>query len=189
MQLHINNVCKSALAGIRRIGQIRQYIDDTTAAKLVHAFVTSRIDSCNSLVYGIPDSYLHKLQHIQNTAARLTARIPRSQHITPVLRQLHWLPVQKRTIYKILLLTYKALHQLAPSYISDMVSYHRPVRNLRSSNKQYLSISYRPSTKFYGDRAFVQAAPTLWNTLPIHVRTASSVTVFKRMLKTHLFDL
>ena len=126
MQDHIDNVCRSALAAIRKIGKIRNFLDDSNTAKLVHAFVTCRLDACNALLHGLPDSYLNKLQHTQNTASRLVARTPRAQHITPVLRSLHWLPIKHRTSYKILLLTFKALHQLAPLYISDMISCYNP---------------------------------------------------------------
>ncbi|XP_072048793.1 uncharacterized protein [Amphiura filiformis] len=177
------------MAAIRKIGQIRHFIDDETAAKLVHAFVTSRLDSCTALVYGLPDSFITKLQLIQNTAARLVARTPRSQHITPVLQSLHWLPIKKRAAYKILLMTYKALNQLAPQYISDIVTYYKPVRNLRSSNKLSLTVTSRPSTKFYGERAFVYAAPSLWNNLPLQVRSSITVSSFKSRLKTHLFNI
>ncbi|XP_072033035.1 uncharacterized protein [Amphiura filiformis] len=189
MKDHIDSICRSAMTAIRKIGQIRHFIDDETAAKLVHAFVTSRLDSCNALVYVLPDSYITKLQLIQNTAARLVARIPRSQHITPVLQSLHWLPIKKRAAYKILLMTYKALNQLAPQYISDIVSYYKPVRNLRSSNKLSLTVTSRPSTKFYGERAFVYAAPSLWNNLPLQVRSSITVSSFKSRLKTHLFNI
>ncbi|XP_072048919.1 uncharacterized protein [Amphiura filiformis] len=189
MKDHIDSICRSAMAAIRKIGQIRHFIDDETAAKLVHAFVTSRLDSCNALVYGLPDSFITKLQLIQNTAARLVARTPRSQHITPVLQSLHWLPIKKRAAYKILLMTYKALNQLAPQYISDIVTYYKPVRNLRSSNKLSLTVTSRPSTKFYGERAFVYAAPSLWNNLPLQVRSSITVSSFKSCLKTHLFNI
>jgi hypothetical protein len=187
MKNHIDTVCRSALAAIRRIGQIRDYLDKDNTARLVHAFVTSRLDSCNSLIYDLPESYLAKLQRIQNTAARLVARTPRSDHITPVLHSLHWLPVKQRTIYKILLLAFKAQHQLAPQYISELISHYTPVRSLRSSSKGLLTISVRPSTKFYGNRSFAFAAPSLWNNLPLNIRSADSLVIFKRLLKTHLF--
>ena len=117
---HINNVSKSGSYAIRNIGQIRKYLNNEDCEKLVHAFVTSSLDCCNSILYGLPDSELAKLQQIQNTAARLVVRLKKCDHITPVLQKLHWLPVKSQINYKILLLTYKALNGLAPSYLSEL---------------------------------------------------------------------
>ncbi|XP_072021896.1 uncharacterized protein [Amphiura filiformis] len=123
---------------------------------------------------------------VQNTAARLVLRVSRRDHITPSLKQLHWLPIKQRAIYKILLLAYKALNGMAPEYISDLVELYVPTRALRSSSEFRLSIpSY--ATKFYGKRSLAYAAAALWNTLPIHIRRASSTSMFKSQLKTHLF--
>ena len=121
------------LIAIRKIGQIRHYLDDDTTLRLVHAFVTSRLDSCNSLLYGLPDKELSKVQRVQNTAARLVSCLPRSHHVTPVLMKLHWLPVKMRTIYKILLLTFKAQIGKSPVYLSELVHQYAPTRSLRSS--------------------------------------------------------
>ena len=97
---HVNNVCKGALAGIRKIGQIRSYLTEDATAKLVHhAFVTSRLDSCNSLLFGLPDHDIRKVQMVQNTAARLVLRVSWREHITPSLEKLHWLPVQQRSYF------------------------------------------------------------------------------------------
>jgi hypothetical protein len=189
MKNHIDTICKSAMTAIRRIGQIREYLDEDTTARLVHSFVSSRLDSCNSLLYGLPDCHINRLQRIQNIAARLVARIPRSHHITPILRSLHWLPVKQRTVYKILLLAYKTQHNLAPQYLMDLISSYKPQRTLRSSSQGLLVMPFRPKTIFYGDRSFAYAAPTLWNQLPQHVRRAESVLTFKRLLKTVLFDM
>ena len=183
---HVNNVCKGALAGIRKIGQIRSYLTEDATTKLVHAFVTSRLDSCNSLLFGLPDHDIRKVQMVQNTAARLVLRVSRREHITPSLEKLHWLPVQQRAIYKILLLAYKALNGMAPEFISNLVHLYAPTRALRSSS-QYRLIVPSSATKFYGDRSFAHAAASLWNNLPIYIRQASSVSMFKSQLKTHLF--
>ena len=95
---------------------------------LVHAFITSKLDNCNSLLYGLPQFLIDHLQAVQNCAARLITRSRKHDHITPILRQLHWLPVHSRIKYKILLLTFKALHGLAPSYITEMLQPYRPSR-------------------------------------------------------------
>ncbi len=100
MSRHVEIVCKAALMAIRKIAQIRRYLDEATTLRLVHAFVTTILDSGRSLLYGLPYKDLAKIQRVQNTAARLVSCLPRSHHITPVLMKLHWLPVKFRTTYK-----------------------------------------------------------------------------------------
>ena len=91
---------------LHKIGKIRQFLTKEATKQLVHALVISRIDFCNSLLYSLPDVHTNKLQRIQNSAARLITRTKCREHITPILKQLHWLPVKSRINYKILLLTY-----------------------------------------------------------------------------------
>ena len=91
------------------------------AETLVHAFISSKLDFCNALLYGSTKSVIDKLQYVQNCAARLVTRARSSEHITPVLPRLHWLPVRQRFTYKILLLTYKALNGMAPRYVADLL--------------------------------------------------------------------
>ena len=93
MTSHVNNVCRSASYAIYRIGKLRRYLDAENTEQLVHAFITFRLDNCNSILYGLPDKELNKLQRIQNAAARLVSLTKKRDHITPVLFQLHWLPV------------------------------------------------------------------------------------------------
>ena len=109
------------------------------ATKLpIHAFVTSERDNCNSLLYGLPNYLLKRLQHVQNAGARLVCFSPKAAHITLILTQLHWLPVQTRIEFKILLITLKALHGRAPAYIKDLIKRYQPVRELRSAHKSLL---------------------------------------------------
>ena len=112
---------------------------------------------------------VNKLQTIQKAAARIVTFTKKSEHITPVLHKLHWLPVQYRIIFKVLLLVYKGLNGLAPAYISKLLHYHTSSRSLCSSSQRLLSTP-RTSLKTYGDRAFLAAGPRLWNELPLSLR-------------------
>ena len=186
MSCHVTQICKGAWAQLRQIAQIRQYLDSKSAATLMHSFVSSRLDNFNSLLYGIPKYQTEKLQRVQNAAARIVSKTGKFDHITPVLHQLHWLPISQRICYKILLLTYKALNNKAPGYISELIRVSQKSRNLRSNNQLVLEVpKCRLAT--YGCRSFSYAAPFLWNALPENCRKATSVDTFKILLKTYLF--
>ena len=188
MDTHINNICRSASHALYKIGQIRRYLDQPTTERLVHAFVTCRLDNCNSLLYGLPECHISKLQRIQNSAARLVTLSKIRCHITPVLRDLHWLPIKARIIYKILLLTFKCSQGFAPIYLQDLIRHYKPTQNLRSASKHLLAHSASPNTS-YGRRSFQVASFELWNDLPQHVKSAKTLNQFKSALKTHLFSI
>ena len=172
-----------AFAVLPKLGDI--ILSHDTAKTIVPTYITSRLDSCNALYYGLPKYLIDRLQLAQNSAARLVTASRRDDYITPILRRLHWLPVRYRIIFKILLLTYKALNGQAPSYIKDLLKYRNSGRVLRSSNEHLLDEPVA-KLKTYGDRAYSVAAPKLWNKLPLDIRLSSSVTVFKTKLKTYL---
>jgi hypothetical protein len=146
------------------------------------------MDYCNSLLVGLPKSLTNRIQRVQNTAARIIARTPKHHHITPILAELHWLPISARIEYKILLYVYKVLAGTAPVYLKELVEQRVPARSLRSSNSSQLVVP-RTRTKSYGERAFRSAAARLWNSLPPHMRNITTVSSFKRTLKTHLFTI
>ena len=157
---NVNSVCKSAFYHLRHISRIRKFLSSKTTEIFVHAFISSKLDYCNSLLYNVPMYVLKKLQSVQNAAARLITCSRKYDHITPILSDLHWLPVNERIKFTILLLTFKALHQQAPTYIQDLVSRYSPPRTLRSCN----SLCLNPvifNRKSYGSRAFAVAAPDL----------------------------
>lgn len=185
MKDHIASVTKSCYYHLRNIGKIRKNLTQNAAQTLIHSFLTSKIDYLNSLLIGLPEGLVQKLQKIQNVAARILTGCQKRQHITPVLKELHWLPVKSRIKYKILLLTFKALHGQAPGYLRDLITPYVPTRRLRSADQHLLSVPRIQSKT--GERAFAWAAPHLWNALPIHLRELSELNSFKSQLKTHLF--
>lgn len=188
MEDHVNSVCRSAYAHLSTIGRIRRYLTPEAAKSLVHALVTSRLDYCNSLLYGLPKVLLDKLQHVQHVSARVITRTPRYQHITPVLKELHWLPMEKRIQFKMLVHAHRAVHGNGPTYLQDFVVPYKPSRQLRSANDTQLVIP-RTKTVSYGQRSFRYAAPYLWNRLPYELRNVQNLHSFRKALKTHLFKL
>ncbi|KAG5274109.1 hypothetical protein AALO_G00159280 [Alosa alosa] len=185
---HIQSITKTAFFHLRNISRLRPSLTDSVTETLIHAFVTSRLVYCNGVLSGLPNKALDRLQYVQNSAARVLTHTKPWQHITPILKKLHWLPIKQRISYKILLLIYKSLHSLAPKYITDLLHPYTQSRSLRSTSKDFLST---PCTrlKTFGGRAFCAIAPTLWNTLPPPIRSATSLTQFQKHLKTHLFSL
>ena len=188
LESHINSVCRSAYFHLRNIRSVRKMLTYDACSQLIHALVTVRIDYCNSLLYGLPDQSLNRLQRIVNTAARILCRIPKFGHISETLMDLHWLPVQQRVLFKVLILTYQAYHKTAPSYLCDLITPYSNSCNLRSNN-QLLLASCQPRTKLktYGERSFQYAAPNEWNNLPLIIRESPSLAIFKNKLKTFLF--
>ncbi len=185
---HVQNTVKNSFFHLRNIARLRPMLSLPVAEKLINTFVFSRIDYCNALLAGVSKSTLSKLQSVQNSAARILTRTKTSEHISPVLESLHWLPVRFRIDFKIIMLTYKALHSLAPHYLSQLLSVYTPSRDLRSSDSGLLVI---PPTRLrsMGDRAFSSCAPKLWNCLPSEIRQAESFSVFKSVLKTYFFRI
>ena len=187
MEHQVSNCVKRAYHSLRNLRSIRKYLTKKAAEQLVHAFVTSRIDCCNALLYGLPKGQLQKLQRVQNAAARLVTNTRKYAHITPVLKSLHWLPVEQRLMYKILLITFRALKFSSPQYINSLIEIYKPSRSgLRSSAE--FSLAIPKSKRTWGDRAFASAAPHLWNSLPKSIHLSESVDIFKSKLKTHLME-
>ena len=147
----------------------------------------SRLNYCNGLLYGLPATLINKLQRVQNMGARVITRTRRHDHITPVLIKLHWLPVQRRVDYKVLVYVFKAIHAEAPEYLSDLLTVYQQTRSLRSASCVSLVV---PATNIvtYDERHFASAAAKLWNSSQADLRNTSTLNGFKKALKTHLFQ-
>lgn len=187
---HFNNLLKSCNFHLRRLSLITKYLDSDCIKTLMHAFITSRVDYCNSLFVNLPKKDLKRLQYVLNRAARLIFKLPPYVSITPYLLKLHWLPIIARIEFKVCLLAHKVLCFGSPVYIRDMlVDYTSPPNmTLRAAAEPHLLVVPRLNSHYsYSSRAFSYAAPVLYNRLPSAIRSTENIETFKKMLKTHLF--
>ena len=181
MNIHINKIVSHCYKLLKDIGRIRKMLTRGHTEMLVHPVISSRIDYCNSLFFNMCKDNLKKLQKVQNSAARLITGKRKRDSITSTLRELHWLSVESRILFKILLLVYKSINGMCSA-------------NLRLAYKGYncrtvdfLLLETYPVKTRYGKRSFGYAGPRLWNALPLEVRTVETVEEYKRQVKTILF--
>ena len=186
MNSHVNNTCSNASYYMFNIRRIRKYLSRRSTKRLIHAFVSSRVDCC------LPAYHLNKLQKVQNAAVRLIFQESKYCHVRPLLYNLHWLPVKFRIDFRMLLLTYKAINGLAPFYLYELISLEKACKyKLRSDCDGLLlnPVKFKTLTTSE-DRSFAAAAaaPQLWNSLPHAIRCSPSVASFKKTLKTFLLQ-
>lgn len=191
---HVSAVCSSCYYHIRDLSRIRRHLSISVASQIANALVTSRLDYCNSLLSSLTAKDLKRLQSVQNTIARIVTRTPRRSSISPVLKSLHWLPVKFRIKFKMGVLIYKALANGKPDYLASLLTLYSSSYNTRRSNPElrflkHYNIGSKVSSNRHLSHSFQDAAPRLWNSFPLSVRTASSLTTFRCRLKTHLFSL
>ena len=181
MQQDVVNTCRSSYMHIRKINSIRKYLSKESTLTLVNATVLMRLDYCNSIYTGLPQKTLHKLQLVQNAAARLITQT-RHYHISPILKELNWLQVTQRCQYKILVLTFKVLHNEAPAYIANLFNWYTPARTLRSASTTSL-VPNKNKTVMLGRRLIDTTSSALWNNLPNDIKFARNIIHFKKLLK------
>ena len=187
MDAQVKTMCKSAWHHLYMVGKVRDYLTTDQLKMVIHATVTSKLDGNNALLLGARKAQVDKLQLIQNAAARMIARLSKSDHVSETLRALHWLPVKKRITFKLLLLVYKSLNGLGPAYLKELLEYYKPMREGIRYDATSLELP-RTALRAYGDRSFRYAAAMEWNKLPDTIRLAKSKTSFKSKLKTFLFN-
>ena len=186
---HVNAVVKSCFAALRRIRSVRRSLSRHALLTLIRSLVVSKVDYCNALLVGVSGHLLSQLQSVFNAAARIYFSARRSDHVTPLLRDLHWLRVPQRIQFRLCVLVYRCLDGTAPSYLAETL--HRvadvPSRGrLRSASTSQLLVP-RTRRATIGDRAFPVAAARYWNSLPSDVRDAPTLSAFRQRLKTYLF--
>jgi len=190
MKQHVSHTPSSCFFHLRRLRQIRRVVGPDVTKKLVTSFILSRLDYCNAALAGLPHKTIRPLQRVQNAAARLISGTGHQEQITPVLKQLHWLPVKLSITYKLCLMMHLVHTKQSPEYMQEIVtltadSASRP--GLRSGD----SLSFnKPRTRTkLGERAFAFSGPAAWNCLPNNLQCINNTACFKRHLKTHLFTL
>ncbi len=173
LRSHIASSCT-----LQRSSRIWWFLTQFAAKTPIHSFISSRLDYCNSALCWLPEADINKVQCIQNVAAHLVTYMKKYAHIMPVPAELHWLPIQSRILFKILVLTYKVLYGLAPHYIQSLLTPYIPTWALCSAAKLYLVIPHS-NTLSYGARAFSRFAPKQFNLLPQAIAQAPTLPIFK----------
>ena len=181
----VNEKCKTCNFYLRNISKIGAFITEDATKSLINAYVTSRLDYCNSLLFGLTKYQLKRLQKIQNSAVHLIFKLSFKDHVTLFRKNLHWLPLPQRIVYKLAIIIFKCVHGAAPSYLSDGLNLQPFIRSLRSSDTFLMSFNNFNSA--YGRRSFINNAPTVWNAVPVFLRTQTDFNKFCTDLKTFLF--
>ena len=187
MNKHIDTLCKTMFFNIRTISLNRDFLTEKVTIQLMISLVLSRLDYCNSMLAGLPDYNIKKLQRVQNCAAKACFKQNKSDHVTPLLIKLDWLPVKERIDFKIAIMCFNSISKCAPSYISDLLEKPTRLRELRSSADSTLLHVPKKKSKTYGERSFSFYGPKLWNGLPRDIRESCNISIFKKRLKHFLF--
>ena len=188
MNAHVSNIARTSNFELRRLASNRRFLTSTATDTLVSAFVLSRNDYCNLLLFGSTHDVTSHLQRKQNYAARVILRLPKSSSITTHLKSLHWLPVKVRSTYKIACLCNHCHSSTAPSYVADML-HKKPLHTRITRSSSYtMPLLNRPahSKATLGYRSF-SFTSSVWNSIPNDVRCDKSMSSSKSCLKTYLF--
>ena len=188
----INAVSQKCYLNQRNLYRIASKLSYNLKIQLVHSSILYFIDSCNSVYFSLTAKQLHSLQKIQNNAVRFIFNIQGKQkreHIMPYLKKLHFLPVHYRVKFKIALLVFKCINNIAPSYLSELIHIREIRRRESRLDDDFFLLKVPPkpqSTRT--EAAFFHCGPKVWNELPPHLRAMSSLQSFKTYLKTFYFE-
>ena len=183
---HVNQLSRILNFHIRNLNRIRRFLDFDAFHYAVRALILSKLDYCSCLLNGLTQKNITRLQRIQNRCAKLIFKRPKLTHASPLLHDLHWLPVTQRIKFRTLVHVFKCFNNLSPTYLSSLLSTQKSSYFLRSSKG--LLCNFPRSHTLTGDHAFSIPAPRLWHCLPQSVRNSTSITSFKKALRTHLFS-
>ena len=189
-QKHIVSKCQTAAMNIHYLRSLRKHLTIDSAKQIASCLVLSHLDYSNGVLIGLPDVLLDRMQRIQNWAAKVVLDQTKFSSSSEALKQLHWLPIRKRTEFKIVTLVFRCLHNTAPKYLTDLIKVRQFPRNTRSaSTSEWSVILHAPDIKraTFASRAFSVAGPTLWNALPDDIRAISDYIVFRKHVKAHFF--
>jgi len=190
MKTHVSRTVSSCFAALRQIKSIRRSVSQPVLLSLVSSLVLSRLDYGSTVLSGISRQLMDRLQSVLNAAARLIYSRRKYDPVTPLLKELHWLRVPERIKFRLAVLVFKCRNNTAPQYLADDLQWAADDDSrmrLRSAASNKLVVR-RSRLSTAGDRAFGVAAPRLWNSLPTGVTSARTLPVFKKHLKTHLFN-
>ena len=188
MKKHIIKICQTAYFELKRISSIRRFLTKDATKTLVTSYILSRLDYCNCLLMGTPNSVIEPLQKIKNFAARLVLLEPRHHHSTPLLEKLHWLPISERIKYKVACMCFSAINGSGSAYLSELLHDYTPSRTLRSSSDTRMLEIQQYKRETHGFRNSSCFGPHIWNSLPQDLRHCSTLSSFKVKLKTSLFS-
>jgi hypothetical protein len=184
---HVKDTCRSCYHHIRSLRHIRESLPDEIAKTVACSVIGSRLDYCNALLSRMSQTNFTKLQPVQNTLARVVLRYRKFEHITPALKELHWLPVQYRVTFKLAVLVHSVKNTSQPAYLRQLLQDYEPVRSLQSSTKNW--IFKTEAGTVLASRGVRHSAVYVWNNLPDNNREAKTCDIFKRKLKTHVCRL
>ena len=186
----ISATIASCNISLRNLWKMANKLTFKLKIQLVHAMILSRLDYCNSILYGISVENLQRLQKVQNCAVRFIFNKSKRSHASNFLKEVHFLPIRFRILYKINMLIYKCINNMAPSYLQDLIQLRFPTVNDVRLNNDYFMLEHPPLTTFTSTtKAFSYCAPLTWNCLPYELRSCENISLFKKRLKTHYFDL
>ena len=185
---HVTKKCKAAMVNFIRIRDICHLLTDEAASSLLLSLCVYHLNYCNSVLYGLPNVTLNRMQKVQNMCTCLALRKSKTDSASACLSKLYWLSIKQHISFKICVLTYKLLHHQGPQYLQDFLQCRTYKRDLRLASDNSLLLIPRTKCEMFATRSFIISAPTLWNNLPKSLRESPTLLSFKQDLKTHLYQ-